>query len=401
MTDASPDASRRIAHVDMDAFYASVELLRRPDLKDRPVAIGGRGNPDSRGVVTTATYAARKFGIRSGMPLRKAAQLCRDCVFLPVDFDSYRTYSRRFKAALAQIEPRMEDRGIDEVYLDLSARTEDSVTIGRAMKQAILEATALTCSVGIAPNKLLAKISSDLDKPDGLTLITYDDLQSRIWPLPADRINGIGPKASARLTTLGIDSIGAVAAAPPALLQKHFGPTYSRWLIKVANGHRRPAGRHRERTQVEESRDDVRAGPASAARRRRNPRPGARHGGAGRCDLTRGGYVARTIGLKMRYDDFTRVTRDLSLSRRTALPPISSRRRWSASGGWRCGGAIRLLGVKASSLERGDPDGLGSPRRSCSRGARACRSYLDQTHRHPAAGRPASRPVPIRAARRR
>ena len=99
----------------MDAFYASVELLRRPELRDRPVAIGGHGNPDSRGVVTTATYAARKFGIRSGMPLRKAAQLCRDCIFLPVDFDSYRHYSRRFKAALASVEPHIEDRGIDEV----------------------------------------------------------------------------------------------------------------------------------------------------------------------------------------------------------------------------------------------------------------------------------------------
>ena len=139
-----PQATRRIAHVDMDAFYASVELLRRPDLAGLPVAIGGRGNPDSRGVVTTATYAARKFGIRSGMPLRKAAQLCRDCVFLPVDFDAYRHYSRRFKAALAAIEPRIEDRGIDEVYVDLSARDDDSATIGRAMKAAILEATALT-----------------------------------------------------------------------------------------------------------------------------------------------------------------------------------------------------------------------------------------------------------------
>ena len=352
-----PQRLRRIAHVDMDAFYASVELLRRPDLKDRPVAIGGRGNPDSRGVVTTATYAARKFGIRSGMPLRKAAQLCRDCVFLPVDFDSYRHYSRRFKAALATIESRIEDRGIDEVYVDLSARPEDSEAIGRAMKTAILEATALTCSIGIAPNKLLAKISSDLDKPDGLTLITAADLQTRIWPLPAGRINGIGPKASARLQALGIDTIGAVAAASPALLQKHFGPTYSHWLLQVSNGiddrpvvtESEPKSRSRETTfeqdlhprhHLDEIRELIHDMSVQVA-----------------ADLARGGYAARTIGVKIRYDDFTRVTRDLSLSRRTAdamdieqaavacLERLALRR------------PIRLLGVKASNLERSDEAG--------------------------------------------
>jgi DNA polymerase-4 len=353
-----PQHPRRVAHVDMDAFYASVELLRRPDLKDLPVAIGGRGNPDSRGVVTTATYAARKFGIRSGMPLRKAAQLCRDCVFLPVDFESYRHYSRRFKAALTMIESRIEDRGIDEVYVDLSARTEDSEAIGRAMKTAIVEATGLTCSVGIAPNKLLAKISSDLDKPDGLTLIGPGDLYKRIWPLPADRINGIGPKASARLQALGIATIGDVAAASPALLQRHFGATYGQWLLQVSNGiddrpvvtESEPKSRSRETTfeedlhprrDITEIRELVRDMAVQVA-----------------ADLSRGGYAARTIGVKIRYDDFTRVTRDLSLSRRTAnamdieqaalvcLERLAMRR------------PIRLLGVKASNLERADPAGF-------------------------------------------
>lgn len=358
MTDnpAMPPAIRRIAHIDMDAFYASVELLRRPDLIGKPVAIGGRGNPESRGVVTTATYAARKFGIKSGMPLRKAAQLCRDCVFLPVDFDAYRHYSRLFKAALAGIEPRIEDRGIDEVYVDLSARTEDSLTIGRAMKDAILEATALICSVGIAPNKLLAKISSDLDKPDGLTVIAPGDLQVRIWPLPAGRINGIGPKATARLQALGIECIGDVAAAAPALLQKHFGPTYSQWLLRVSNGiderpvvtESEPKSRSRETTfeqdlhplrHLDEIRELIHEMAVQVS-----------------SDLTRGGYRARTIGVKIRYEDFTRVTREFSMNRRTddaadieraavvCLDRIALRR------------PIRLLGVKASNLERGDDD---------------------------------------------
>jgi len=352
MPAASQPAGRRIAHVDMDAFYASVELLRRPELRDRPVAIGGHGNPDSRGVVTTATYAARKFGIRSGMPLRKAAQLCRDCVFLPVDFDSYRHFSRRFKAALATVEPLIEDRGIDEVYVDLSARSEESAHLGMAMKRAIFDATSLTCSVGIAPNKLLAKISSDLDKPDGLTVITEHDLQSRIWPLAASSINGIGPKANARLQAIGIETIGQLAAAAPALLQKHFGTTYSQWLVRVAHGIdsrpietvSEPKSRSRETTFEQDlhPRRDLEAiraliGELSAQVAQ---------------DLERGGYGARTVGVKVRYDDFSRATRDLSLSRSTSLPAdivqaalvcldrLSMHRR------------IRLLGVKASNLER-------------------------------------------------
>ena len=349
-----PESPRRIAHVDMDAFYASVELLRRPDLKDRPVAIGGHGNPDSRGVVTTATYAARKFGIRSGMPLRKAAQLCRDCVFLPVDFEAYRHFSRRFKAALATVEPLIEDRGIDEVYVDLSARSEDSDTIGRAMKRAILEATALTCSVGIAPNKLLAKISSDLDKPDGLTLITARDLESRIWPLAASRINGIGPKASARLQALGIGTIGDLAAASPTLLQRHFGTTYSQWLLQVAHG-------IDERPVVMESEPKSRSRETTFEH---DLHP--RHDLPEICnlilemslqvaeDLSRGGYGARTIGVKIRYDDFTRVTRDLSLSRATASPSDIQQAALVCLERLAMRRPIRLLGVKASNLARAD-----------------------------------------------
>jgi DNA polymerase-4 len=347
-----PETSRRIAHVDMDAFYASVELLRRPDLKGLPVAIGGHGNPDSRGVVTTATYAARRFGIRSGMPLRKAAQLCRDCVFLPVDFDSYRHYSRRFKAALSAVESPIEDRGIDEVYVDLSGRTEDSTSLGQTMKRAIMEATGLTCSVGIAPNKLLAKICSDLDKPDGLTLLDYSDIPTRIWPLPASSINGIGPKASARLQDIGIGTIGELAAATPALLQKHFGTTYSQWLLQVAHGvdsravvtESEPKSRSRETTFEQDlhprhNLDDIRALVSELAAQVAS-------------DLARGGYAAKTIGIKIRYDDFTRVTRDLSLSRATAAPLDVEQAALACLERLGMKRRIRLLGVKASNLER-------------------------------------------------
>src|SRR5690606_8227436 len=200
---ASRMAWRRIAHLDMDAFYASVELLRRPELRGHPVAIGGHGEPSRRGVVTTATYEARAFGIRSGMALRRAAELCPDCVFLPVDFDEYRRYSRRFKAAIAAVTDRIEDRGIDEVYLDLTAvegiRLERGAPVARDIQRRVFDATGLSCSIGLAPNKLLAKIASDLDKPAGLTIVDEPDVPTLIWPLPARRINGIGPKADQRL----------------------------------------------------------------------------------------------------------------------------------------------------------------------------------------------------------
>ncbi len=166
----------------MDAFYASVELLRAPALKGLPVVIGGRrhrAEPDvsgfarlrdyaGRGVVTTATYAARAFGVHSGMGLMKAAALCPDAILLPADFDEYRRYSRLFKAAVAELAPVIEDRGIDEIYIDLTdvpgAQADGGYDIAQRLRQRVREATGLTCSIGLAPNKLLAKIGSDLEK---------------------------------------------------------------------------------------------------------------------------------------------------------------------------------------------------------------------------------------------
>ena len=346
---------RRIAHIDMDAFYASVELLRRPDLRDRPVAIGGHGNPDSRGVVTTATYAARAYGIRSGMPLRRAAQLCRDCVFLPVDFDAYRHYSRRFKSALAAIEPAIEDRGIDEVYVDLTGHAAGSAEIGRAIKRAILDETALTCSVGIGPNKLLAKIASDLDKPDGLTLIGPGDIATRIWPLPVGRINGIGPKAETRLNAIGIETIGQLAVAPPTRLQKHFGSQYGQWMIDVAHGiddrpvvtDSEPRSRSRETTFDEDLHPDRHRDRLVALTQRMSAQVAK--------DLGNTGHATRTVGIKLRYDDFTQVTRDLSLARPTTDAAVIEQAALACLGRIVMKRRIRLFGVRASNLERAGP----------------------------------------------
>ena len=155
-----------------------------------------------RGVVTTSTYEARKLGVFSAMGMMKSALLAPDAILLPVDFDEYRKYSRLFKAAVREIAPIIEDRGIDEIYVDLSdvpgVHDDGGRAIGSAMKAAVHERTGLTCSIGITPNKLLSKLASELDKPDGLTLLGHDDVPARIWPLAARKVNGIGPKAAAQ-----------------------------------------------------------------------------------------------------------------------------------------------------------------------------------------------------------
>jgi len=269
-------ALRRIAHLDMDAYYASVELLRHPELRGAPLVIGGgRGlarlaDYSGRGVITTATYEARAFGLRSGMSLARAAALCPQAVLLPADFDEYRRVSRLFKAAVARVAPLIEDRGIDEIFIDLSTHGGDVLAAARAIKAAVREATGLSCSIGVAPNKLLAKIASELDKPDGLTLLEAGDLAARIWPLPATRVNGIGPKAGEKLAALGIRTIGELAAADPAWLMERFGRNYGAWLHDAAHGRdERPIVTEREpksisrETTFERDLHAVRRGPAA------------------------------------------------------------------------------------------------------------------------------------------
>src|SRR6267142_3272121 len=190
-------AMRFIAHVDMDAFYASVELLRYPELRGKPLVIGGRRRTASedgsfptlreykgRGVITTATYEARAFGVNSGMALMRAAKRAPDALLLPADFDEYRKYSRMFKEAVRTVAPEIEDRGIDEIYVDLSGLASgwpQAKELAASMQRAVREATQLSCSIGVAPNKLLAKMASELDKPGGLTLLDEADIPARVW----------------------------------------------------------------------------------------------------------------------------------------------------------------------------------------------------------------------------
>lgn len=358
---------RRVAHLDMDAFYASVELLRYPELRGLPVVIGGRAGipqpgPDGlrqfarmkdyggRGVVTTSTYEARALGVFSAMPMMKAAVLAPDAVLLPVDFARYRDYSRRFKKAVAQIAGQIEDRGVDEIYIDLSDHDEDSAALAGRIKQAVFQATGLTCSIGIASNKLLAKIASELDKPDGVTILKDEQIQSRIWPMPASKINGVGPKATARLDGLGIHTIADIATAPPDLLQRHFGLSYARWLIDAAHGKddrpvvtsSEPKSMSRE-TTFERDLHVVRdRAELSAIFQRLCEQLEA--------DLKRNDYAGRTVGVKLRFDDFRTVTRDFTVPDVVAS---AAEIRWAAG---QClkriefDRRIRLLGVKVSKL---------------------------------------------------
>ncbi len=306
---------RRILHLDMDAFFASVELLRQPGLRGRPLIIGGRGDPSRRGVVSTCTYEARAFGVRSGMPLRTAARLCPEAVYMPTDFAAYSHWSRRFKALMREVSPLFEDRGIDEAFLDITALAGSAEDIAQQLKARIFADSGLRCSVGVAPNKLLAKIASELDKPDGFTLIRPEDVETRIWPLEVRRIPGVGPKADERLASMQIRTIGQLAQTPQALLSAAFGARYAGWLHEAAHGRidkplslqREPRSRSRETTYQEDTRDwQVVAGSVVQLCRKLAD------------DLQRAGYAGRTIGLKLRFSDFETLTRDRTLAQPTA-----------------------------------------------------------------------------------
>jgi DNA polymerase-4 len=368
-------APRFIAHLDMDAFYASVELLRYPALRGQPVVIGGRRVPcadgafpalkayTGRGVITTATYEARALGVHSGMPLMRAARLAPDALLLPADFDEYRRYSRLFKEAVRSIAPHIEDRGIDEIYIDLTAivRTEDpdgwarAAALGATIQSAVRSRTGLSCSIGITPNKLLSKIASDLDKPGGLTVLREEDVPTRIWPLPVRKVNGIGPKAGARLDALGIRTIGELARADPAMLVAQFGKSCGAWMHEAAHGRderevvtlSEPKSISRETTFE----DDLHPVRDREALSRIFTELCVRVAG----DLERKGYVGRTIGLKLRFDNFRTLTRDCTLEAPTCDAAAIRRAAGECLKRVALERRIRLLGVRVGALSKPSP----------------------------------------------
>lgn len=371
------ESERRIAHLDMDAFFASVELLRYPQLRGLPVVIGGPRSaqhraPDEelarlpldafarlkdyegRGVITTATYPARQFGVGSAMGMMKAAKLCPQAILLPADFERYRDYSRRFKAVITEIAPVMENRGIDEVYIDFTevpgGQREGGRVLARLIQREIFQDTGLTCSVGVAPNKLLAKLAGEMDKPNGITVLHMGDVPHRVWPLACRKLNGIGPKADARLQALGLHTLGEVAQTDVLTLQARLGRSYGQWLHRACNGlddrpvevESEPVSMSRETTferDLHAVRDRAQLGEVFT---RLCTQVAA--------DLQRKGYVGKTIGIKLRDDRFQTATRDSTQADYT--DDAQAIRRMAAQALKRAplDRPLRLLGVRVSAL---------------------------------------------------
>jgi DNA polymerase-4 len=340
---------RRILHMDMDAFFAAVEQKRRPELIGKPVIVGGSGDPTKRGVVSTASYEARKYGVHSAMPLRTAYKLCPEGVFLAVDFREYSRVSEIVKSVLRRFSPVMEDVGIDEAYLDISDSAEASEQVGMEIKQRIREATGLACSVGIAPNKLLAKIASDLQKPDGLTVITETDITARIWPLPVRKLTGVGPKTEARLKAMGVAFIGELAARSKEELIDQFGDSYGIWLYESSRGiDERPLVTHWE--------------PRSLSRETTFERDVADWQVLARtlvelekevvADILKRGYRAKTVTIKIRFSDFETLTRAHTLDAATDSQDAIRRAAFECMKRIEFKKKVRLIGIRLSGLEK-------------------------------------------------
>ncbi|MCG2595278.1 DNA polymerase IV [Ramlibacter sp. XY19] len=370
----------------MDAFFASVELLRYPQLKGLPVVIGGgRRTVDEmlrerfadrplakippeafpllkdyvgRGVITTATYPARQFGVGSAMGMMKAAKLCPQAIVLPVDFDEVRRYSRGFKAIIREIAPLVEDRGVDEVYIDFTdvpgGQREGGRVLARLIQKAIFDATALTCSIGVAPNKLIAKMASEFNKPNGISIVYEADVQTKIWPLAVRKINGIGPKSEVKLHKLHLHTIGDIAAQSRDWLIDNFGQAYGAWMHDAAWGRDdRPVVTESE--PVSMSRETTFERDLHAVRDRKElgdiftdlcTRVAE--------DLQRKGYVGRTIGIKLRFDDFQTATRDLTLDDYTADPATIRRAAGQCLKRVDLARKLRLLGVRVGKLAKAE-----------------------------------------------
>lgn len=367
-------SGRIIAHLDMDAFYANAELVRNPALRGLPVAVGGRrgmqplpgqqfptlAQYEGRGVLTTANYEARALGLHSAMPTMKAAKLAPHAILLPADFDWYKTLSRQFKTAVREVAPNVEDRGIDEIYIDLSEETGGdfaaAIDLAARMKAAVTYATGgMTCSVGLSENKLTSKIASDLQKPNGLSVVQPDQFQEIIWPLSVGKINGVGPKAQEKLKAMGVNTIAELAAQPVEILRERFGESYGLWMHESAHGIDRrevtlfsePKSISRETTfehdmHVRRHRDQLTAVLVNLADKLAQ-------------DLARKQRLARTIGVKVRFADFRSLTRDVTSGEivysaeeilgaaRACLKKIHFEEKGAQS-------TIRLLGIRASHL---------------------------------------------------
>jgi DNA polymerase-4 len=336
------------AHVDCDAFYVSIELCRRPELRGKPVIVAGSG---PRAVVTTASYEARRFGVGSAMPAAKARRLCPDAVVLPPDFSTYREVSRQVMDIVRAHVESVEVVGLDEAYLDLSGLYSPRAAMRRLLTE-IRAATELVCSVGIGPNKLVAKVASDAEKPAGFVVLTREQACARFAQAPPGLVPGIGPKTAARLAALGLTTLAAVGAAPERVLVERFGPNLGVELGRrarfehdgVVGAARKVVSESRERTFDYDVDDRARLRGSLSTMAAELCASLAAHERSG-----------RTIGIKIRLDDFTTVTRAHTLGAPTSDVKQVTAVALRLLEEYSPARPVRLLGVRVAGLSSARP----------------------------------------------
>jgi DNA polymerase IV len=351
---------RTILHVDMDAFFVSVELLRRPELRGRPVVVGGTG---SRGVVAAASYEARAYGVFSAMPSTQARRLCPQAVFLPGDHDHYGEVSGRVMDIFRSFTPLVEPLSLDEAFLDVTGARRlfgEGAAIGRAIRAEISEREGLDCSVGVAATKMVAKLASEAAKPrasptgplpgEGVRVVAPGDEQGFLRPLPARALWGVGPATLAKLERLGVRTVGDIADLPEAALVGALGPANGRHLGLLARGiDPRPVEPDQKLKSIghEETFAHDHHEPDTLARE------AARMADAVAWRLRRAGLVARTVTIKVRFGDFRTVTRSTTLPEPIDEGPAVTRHAQALLAGLDPSPGVRLLGVTVSGLREG------------------------------------------------
>ena len=340
---------RTILHVDLDAFFAAVEQRDRPELRGRPVVVGGAGGEDARGVVSAASYEARRFGIHSAMSLREAYRRCPDAVFLPVDGRRYQAASRDVMAILRRFTPLVEPISIDEAFLDVTGSAAlfgDGPTIARRIKDEVRDEVRLTASVGVATSKLVAKVASDLRKPDGLVVVPAGDEAAFLAPLPISRLWGVGEKTAAALADYRVRTIGDLAALPPDLVVRRFGKHGASLVDRargidpdpVHDGDPAKSVGHEHTFDVDTSDPEVIERTLLAMA----------EGVSGR--LRSAGVRAGTVAVKVRDSSFRTITRQRTLAEPTDLTEPIFRIALELARPEVRGIRVRLLGVTASNL---------------------------------------------------
>jgi DNA polymerase-4 len=337
--------ARCIAHLDVDAFFASVELLRRPELRGLPVIVAGSG---PRAVVTTASYEARRFGVGSAMPASRARRLCPDAVVIPPDFRAYRDVSREVMDLVRAEFEHVQVAGLDEAYLDLTGLVAPRAAM-RRLAARIREATGLSVSVGIGPSKLVAKVASDAEKPAGFVVLTREEARARFAGASPGLVPGIGPKTVARLQALGIATLGSLATAPDELLARHFGGRQGPWLRHLARFEDAGDVATTARAAVSESRETTFDADIADGGRLEEILGGL---AAELCSgLERHGRRGRTVAIKVRLDDFTTVTRARTIARATNDAAEVTAIAVALLRDYAPGRPVRLLGVRVASFE--------------------------------------------------